>query len=190
MRDLRLRVSAFALVLWAVTSCTRQADLTDLRSRLGNSDPGEQQAACTDAAALGPKAVSLVPDLVRLLGANDATTRRLAAYAIEEIGPGATSAVPQLKLLLGDTNRDIAVAAANTLSRIAPDAAPVEVGDVYWKRFQEPDPALASYKRGIELEPKNAVPYRRLAEVQQWLGQHDEAKRNQEIAEELSGGAK
>src|SRR5215510_11318890 len=78
-------------------ACFRQANLEKLSAGLQNSDPSVQQAACIDAAALGPKAISCVPDPVRLLQANDSTTRRLAAYAIHEIGPAAAAAVPLLK---------------------------------------------------------------------------------------------
>jgi len=167
-------------------ACSQRADLEKLSSAFRSSDPVVQQEACTDAAALGAKAMKCLPELIKLLKATDPTTRRLAAYAIQEIGRAAESAVNPLKSLLADTNRDVAVSAANTLNRIAPNAAPIEVGDVYWKRFQEPDPALPCYKRAANLNPKNPLPYRRLAEVQQWLGQKEEAKQNEEIAERLA----
>jgi tetratricopeptide (TPR) repeat protein len=166
--------------------CGQRVDIANLRTALGSSDLAVQQTACTDAAALGRKALPCVPDLVRLLESKDGTTRRLAAYAIEQIEPGTEAAIPPLKALLADTNREIAVSAANTLNRIAPDAAPIEVGDVYWKRFQEPDPALPCYRRAIQLEPKNPLGYRRVAEIQQWLGQKEDAQKNREIAERLS----
>lgn len=172
-----------------LAGCGPRVDFDRLQSALGSADPGVQQSACTEVAALGSKGRVFTPDLVKLLEGKDPGSRRLAAYAVQEIGPEAREAIPALKQMLTETNRDLAVSAANTLAQIAPDAAPIEVGDVYWKRFEEPDPALPCYARAAALHPDDPVPYQRMAEVRRWLGQAEEAKKNQEMAERLAAGA-
>lgn len=97
--------------------------VAQLRTRLTQTDPAEVVDAVADADSLGPAAVVLMPEILRLLKADDLTVRLSALELLEQWGPAAEPAVPQLVALLDDASLIVKHGALMALQAIGPDPA-------------------------------------------------------------------
>jgi HEAT repeat protein len=91
-------------------------------AKLRSTNSSDRAQASYELCKLGPKAKSLVPELILMLSDQNANVRRASAGVLESIGPDASEAVDQLIVLLHDPDVSVRLQAASALGSIGTEA--------------------------------------------------------------------